>query len=282
MTGSRLLIKIGKDLLTPIKDRYPFIYLEHGRLEVDDSSVRWISSNGSVISLPIATIQCVLLGPGTSITHEAIKILAQTNCLVAWVGEDSFLFYAAGCAPTSNTKNLIKQITKSCNQEEKVKVARRLFKHRFPDDDISTRTITELMGMEGFRVRKLYEEMAEKYQVGWSGRAYEPGKFQMSDLTNRCLTALNAALYGIICSCIHALGLSPRTGFIHSGSPLPFVYDIADLYKKDLTIELAFRMTKEMYGVYNKDQLRNAFVQKAIEIRLLENIPKDIKKVLDI
>lgn len=280
MTKSRLMIKIEKELLTPVKDRHPFIYLEHGRLEVDDSSVRWCSATGIVVALPVALIQCILLGPGTTVTHEAIKVLAQTNCLVAWVGEDSFLYYASGCSPTSNTKNLVKQISLVSNQEYKSEVARRLFKHRFPSEDVSNKTIPELMGMEGFRVRKLYEMMAEKYQVGWSGRNFEPGKFQMSDITNKCLTALNAALYGVVCSCIHSLGLSPRIGFIHSGSPLPFVCDIADLYKKDLSIELAFKMTKEMYGIYNKEQLRNAFVRKAVEIRLLESIPRDIKKVL--
>lgn len=280
MTKSRLLIKIEKNLLTPVKDRYPFIYLEHGRLEVDDSSVRWLSAEGTIVAIPVATIQCLLLGPGTSVTHEAIKVLAQANCLAAWVGEDSLLFYAAGCSPTANTKNLVKQVALSAAPDKRVTVARKLFKYRFPDVDISDKSIPELMGMEGNRVRQLYEEMALQYQVGWTGRSFEPGKFQMSDITNRCLTALNAALYGVVNSCIHSLGLSPRIGFIHSGSPLPFVYDIADLYKKDLTIELAFKMTKQMGGVYMRDQLRNAFVEKAVEMRLLEMIPKDINQIL--
>lgn len=280
MTKSRLLIKIEKNLLTPVKDRYPFIYLEHGRLEVDDSSVRWLSAEGTIVAIPVATIQCLLLGPGTSVTHEAIKVLAQANCLAAWVGEDSLLFYAAGCSPTANTKNLVKQVALSASPDKRVTVARKLFKYRFPDVDISDKSIPELMGMEGNRVRQLYEEMALQYQVGWTGRSFEPGKFQMSDITNRCLTALNAALYGVVSSCIHSLGLSPRIGFIHSGSPLPFVYDIADLYKKDLTIELAFKMTKQMGGVYMRDQLRNAFVEKAVEMRLLEMIPKDINQIL--
>lgn len=280
MTKSRLLIKIEKNLLTPVKDRYPFIYLEHGRLEVDDSSVRWLSAEGTIVAIPVATIQCLLLGPGTSVTHEAIKVLAQANCLAAWVGEDSLLFYVAGCSPTANTKNLVKQVALSASPDKRVTVARKLFKYRFPDVDISDKSIPELMGMEGNRVRQLYEEMALQYQVGWTGRSFEPGKFQMSDITNRCLTALNAALYGVVSSCIHSLGLSPRIGFIHSGSPLPFVYDIADLYKKDLTIELAFKMTKQMGGVYMRDQLRNAFVEKAVEMRLLEMIPKDINQIL--
>ncbi len=282
MSKSRLLIKIEKELLPQIKSRYPFIYLEHGRLEVDDSSVRWVGADEGVVPLPIATIQCLLLGPGTVVTHAAIKALSQANCMPAWVGEDSLLFYAFGASPTANTQNIIKQITLATNEQEKVKVARRLFNFRFPDEDISEKTIPELMGMEGNRVRSCYEAMANQYQVGWIGRKFEPGNFHMSDLTNKCLTALNAALYGIVCSCIHALGLSARVGFIHTGSPLPFVYDIADLYKKELSIELAFRMTKEMGGTYKKELLRNAFVEKAIDMRLLERVPRDIKKILGI
>lgn len=89
--NNRLIIKVTHDTLPQIKDRYPFLYLERGRLEIDDSSVKWLDSSGEVIRLPIATITTLLLGPGTSVTHEAIKVLAAANCNVCWVGEDSLL-----------------------------------------------------------------------------------------------------------------------------------------------------------------------------------------------
>ena len=108
--GQRLIIKVTRDTLPKIRDRYPFVYLERGRLEIDDSSVKWIDSEGRVIPLPIATIQMLLFGPGTSVTHEAIKVLASANCMAAWVGEDSMLFYSYGLTPTADSTNLKKQI----------------------------------------------------------------------------------------------------------------------------------------------------------------------------
>jgi CRISPR/Cas system-associated endonuclease Cas1 len=74
------MIKVTKDTLPQVKEKYPFIYLERGRLEIDDSSVMWVDCEGQVIRLPIATINCLLLGPGTSITDESVKVLAASNC----------------------------------------------------------------------------------------------------------------------------------------------------------------------------------------------------------
>ena len=280
MKTNRLLIKVTKELLPQIKDRYPFIYLERGRLEVDDSSVRWIDNSGQVIPLPIATIQALLLGPGTSVTHEAIKVLAMVNCLLAWVGEDSLLYYASGHSPTHHSRNLMLQISLATNPVKRLSVAKKMFSYRFPTDIVKDKSLDELMGMEGIRVRQLYAEMAKKYQITWRGRSYSPGEFKFSDVTNRCITACNAALYGIICACTHSMGLSPRIGFIHSGSPLPFVYDIADLYKSEFSIELSFSLTKQLAGVYIAEQVRAAFVEKAIGGNLLQRIPQDIQNLL--
>src|SRR5574344_1067653 len=108
--STRLMIKVTRDTLPQVKDRYPFLYLERGRLEIDDSSVKWIDSTGDIIRLPIATISTLLLGPGTSVTHEAVKVMSAANCNICWVGEDSLLFYAAGKSPTANTRNMRKQI----------------------------------------------------------------------------------------------------------------------------------------------------------------------------
>lgn len=278
----RLFIKVTRDTLPKIRDRYPFLYLERGRLEVDDSSVKWIDSAGQVIPLPVATIQMILLGPGTSITHEAIKVLSSVNCMVSWVGEDSMLFYAFGLTPTADSRNLRTQILLSVDPENRTEVAKRMFRQRFSETDIKNCSISDLMGLEGNRVRNLYIEKAEHYQVGWTGRSYKPGEFMLSDVTNKILTSFNSALYAIVNSCILSLGFSPRIGFVHSGSPLPFTYDIADLYKAEMSIDLAFKLTRELGGVYLKNQIRTAFIDRAIQIDLLKKIPEDIYRVLAI
>jgi CRISPR-associated protein Cas1 len=278
----RLIIKVTRDTLPQVRDKYPFIYLERGRLEIDDSSVKWINSDGDVIRLPIATINCVLLGPGTSITHEAVKVMAAANCSVCWVGEDSLLFYAAGVTPTSNTRNLKKQMLIACDEKKSLDVVRRMYSRRFPTAELAGKTLPEMMGMEGYRVRELYEQKAQQYKVGWKGRRYLPGKFEMGDMTNQILTSTNAALYGILTSAVHAMGYSPHIGFIHSGSPLPFIYDLADLYKEVLCVDLAFALTLEMGGQYNKHKVANAFKTRVIEMDLLAKIGSDIEEILGV
>lgn len=284
MTGGgskkRLLIKVTHENLPQIKDRYPFIYLERGRIEIDDSSVKWIDSEGLVIRLPIATISTILLGPGTSVTHEAVKVMAAANCTVCWVGEDSLLFYAVGNSPTADTKNFRRQMEIAADPEKSLEVARRMFVRRFPEADLEGKNLREMRGMEGYRVRKLYEEKAVQYGVGWKGRRYVPGKMELSDLTNQILTACNSALYALINSCVYSMGFSPHIGFIHTGSPLPFVYDMADLYKAELCVDLAFKMTLEMAGTYDKYQVMSEFLGRVINMRLLEKINPDIEEML--
>jgi CRISPR-associated protein Cas1 len=274
--GQRLFIKITRESLPQIKDKYPFLYLERGRLEIDDSSVKWIDSEGNVIRLPIATINTVLLGPGTSITHEAVKVMASANCTVCWVGEDSLLFYAVGQTPTANTRNLRTQMLAAADKKKQTDTARRMFSRRFPETDLTGKTLKEMMGMEGYRVRELYEKKAKEYGAGWKGRSYIPGKFELGDLTNKILTATNAALYGLLTSAIYGMGYSPHIGFVHSGSPLPFVYDMADIYKETLCIDLAFSLTVKMGGLYNRHKVSDEFRKRVIEMKLLELIGGDI------
>jgi CRISPR-associated protein Cas1 len=278
--GQRLFVKVTRESLPQVKDKYPFLYLERGRLEIDDSSIKWIDSDANVVPLPVATLNTLLLGPGTTITHEAVKIAAAANCNVCWVGEDSLLFYAGGHLPTADTRNLRHQLEQSANPEASLSVARRMFARRFPDADLEGKNLKEMMGMEGHRVRSLYQQKAEQYQVGWKGRQFTPGKFSLSDITNQVLTSTNAALYGILCSAVHSMGYSPHIGFIHSGSPLPFVYDLADLYKEELCIDLAFALTKELAGKYNKQKVSGAFRERVIKMDLLAKLAEDIPLML--
>ena len=278
--AQRLLIKITRDTLPQVKDKYPFIYLERGRLEIDDSSIKWIDCDGNVVRLPVAMLNCLLLGPGTTVTREAVKVMAASNCGLCWVGEDSLIFYAAGQTPTSDTRNFRRQMLLSADPDKSLKVAARMFARRFPGEKLENKTLHQLMGMEGLRVRQLYEKKAIEYKVGWKGRQFTPGKFEMGDVTNRILTSANAALYGIICSAVHSMGYSPHIGFIHSGSPLPFVYDMADLYKEELSIDLAFSLTAPMAGTYDRHKTATEFRRRVIETNLLASIGPDIEAML--
>lgn len=276
----RLFIRITRETLPRIADKYPFLYLERGRLEVDDSSVRWIDCSKNCVRIPVATIACLLLGPGTTVTHEAIKTASAANCMLCWTGEDSLLFYAAGFSPTADTRNLQRQAMLSVVPEYSLAVAKKMFLRRFPGENLDDKDLHTLMGMEGIRVRDFYLQKAEEYGVGWKGRSYVPGKFELSDTVNRILTSCNAALYAILTSIIHSMGYSPHLGFIHSGSPLPFVYDLADLYKSELCVDLAFYLTKKMAGKYNRYTVSEAFRKRVIEKDIMKQVTLDIEELL--
>jgi len=155
-----------------------------------------------------------------------------------------------------------------------------MFARRFPNVNLQGKTLKEMMGMERIRIRELYEEKAQAYHVGWDRRSFVPGKFEMSNVTNQILTASNAALYALITSVIYTMGYSPHIGFIHSGSPLPFVYDLADLYKEYLCIDLAFYLTLDMAGKYNKYRVSSEFRNRVLRSNLLEQINPDIEQLL--
>ena len=280
--GERIILKPTLADLPKIRERYPFIYLEHGRIEVDDSSIKWISADREVIRLPAAVLMTVLLGPGTSITHEAVKVLATLNTTVCWVGEDSLMFYAVGQTPTSDTRNLKHQLELASDPERSLAVAKKMYLRRFPEAKIKSKKLPELMVMEGGRVRELYVQLAQKYFVLWQGRSYQPGKFELSDLTNKLITSCSSALYALVSSILHALGLSPRVGFIHSGSPLPFVYDVADLYKADLVFDLAFYLTAKMAGVYDRKYVLEEFRNRVIEYDFMTKCPNDVLEILEL
>ena len=173
------------------------------------------------------------------------------------------------------------QMLLAADDDKSVEVARRLFARRFPLAKLAGKSLKEMMGMEGYRVRQLYEQNAVKYNVGWKGRCFQPGKFEIGDITNQVLTSANAALYGILTSAVYSMGYSPHIGFIHSGSPLPFVYDMADLYKEWLCIDLAFSLTLEMAGKYNKAKVSAEFRKRVIEMDLLAKIGLDIQAILE-
>ena len=167
----RLFVKITRENLPQVKDRYPFIYLERGRLEVDDSSVKWIDCDANVVRIPCATINTLLLGPGTTITHEAVKVLATSNCVVAWVGEDSLLFYAVGQSPTSDSRNMRKQMLLAADPKKAEDTARRMYAKRFPEAELFGKNIKEMMGMsnvgdlaEGKIDKKMMQKMAKQFK----------------------------------------------------------------------------------------------------------------------
>lgn len=268
------------ETLAPAKERWTPIYLEHGRLEVDDASVKWIGADRTVLRIPVATVSALMLGPGTTVTHAAMKACADCNTPVAWVGEEGMRFYALGVAPTHDNARARHQVAVHAHKARRAEVARRMFVMRFgSDDEVAGQSVNTLMGMEGRRVKALYAEKGAKYGVSWKGRDYNPENWAVSDTINRAVSAANASLYALTTAIVCGIGYLPQIGFIHSAGTLPFVFDIADIYKPETTLEAAFQTVAVKPKADEKDVIAN--LKRIIEQeKLLYRIPRDVERLL--
>jgi len=266
------------EALSPAKDRWTPIYLEHGRLEVDDSSIKWIGADRLVYRLPVATISAVLLGPGTTVTHAAMKACADSNTPVCWIGEDGMRFYAFGITPNHDNLMPRKHAAAWADQKKRVVIARRMFARRFPGVDVAQYSIKELRGMEGLRVRAKYAELGQQYGVTWKGRDYDKTNWNLADNINRSLSAANASLYAVCAAVVCSLGYIPSLGIVHDGGTLPFVYDVADLYKEITSFAAAFQAIRQKPD--DKGELVRTLLKERIEQeKLLQKIPKDLEEL---
>jgi CRISPR-associated protein Cas1 len=260
------------ETLARARDRWTPVYLEHGRLEVDDSSVKWISADGLLCRIPAATVSAILLGPGTTITHAAVKACADSNTPLCWTGVDGMRFYATGITPTHDNQNPKRHAVAWADRKRRTAIGRAMFKGRFPEIEVEKYAVPELRGMEGIRVRTLYAQLGLHYGVTWKSRDYDKSNWKLADNINRAVSAATASLYALCNAVITSMGYLPQLGFIHKGGTLPFVYDIADLYKHETALPAAFQALRQ--NPLEDGELTRSLLKQLIEdTRLLQCIP---------
>ncbi len=268
-------------ILPKLRDGLSYVYLEHGKIERTQHAVELFDAQGGRTLVPTAALAVLMLGPGTSVTHEAIKVLAENGTLVMWCGEQGVRFYAQGMGETRKAYHLLRQAELVSDPDKRIQVVLRMYRYRFGEQLHPELSLEQVRGLEGVRVRKAYAEASREYGVEWSGRKYDRANWRAGDPINRALSVANACLNGLCHAGIVSGGYSPGLGFIHTGKQLSFVYDMADLYKVDLTVPLAFKMVAE-----SKDQLetrvRHACREAFRESRLLDRILPDIDQLLGI
>jgi CRISPR-associated protein Cas1 len=267
------------ETLAPAKDRWTPLYLEHGRLEVDDSSVKWIGSDGLLCRLPVATVSALILGPGTTVTHAAIKACAESNTIVCWTGADCLRFYAFGLSPNHSNDMPRLHAEAWADKRRRTQIARAMFKMRFPDGDVEEKSVKELRGMEGLRVRTFYAQLGLQHGVTWKGRNYDRQNWDTADDINRALSAANSSLYALCAAVCCSLGYLPSLGFVHDSGTLPFIYDVADLYKHLTSIPAAFLSVRQN-PKDDGELVRKLFKQRVEEERILQRMPKDLAALL--
>lgn len=271
-----------KDLheLPRFSESLSYLYLDHCRIEQDAKSIAAWAQDG-ITHVPASALSLLLLGPGTTVTHAAMRILAENGCSVVWCGELGVRTYAASTGETRHSRNLLRQAWLATRETTRLAVVTRMYRIRFPEPLPPDLTLRQIRGKEGARVRDAYAQAARQYGIEWTGRNYNRAEWDNSDPVNRALSAANACLYGLCHAAILSLGYSPALGFIHTGKQLSFVYDIADLYKAEISIPVAFVSAKENDANIERC-VRIQMRQLMTRAKLLDRIPGDIAHCLDV
>lgn len=262
--------------LVRAEDRLSFVYLERCTVHRDANAITATGENGTV-HIPAAALGVLVLGPGTTVSHHAMMLIADSGSSAVWVGEHGVRYYAHGRGLSRNTRMLEAQAHLVSHPRERLRIAREMYGRRFPGEDVSALTMQQLRGREGARVRRIYREHSRRTGVPWSKREYDPDDFSGGDPVNQALSAANSSLYGVVHSVIVALGCSPGLGFVHTGHYRSFVYDIADLYKAEMTISLSFDIAADPpvdIGGEARRRLRDVIYRDGFLARCAEDLQR--------
>lgn len=267
--------------LTPLalKERASMVFLEKGNLDVLDGAFVLVNASGVRTHIPVGGVACIMLEPGIRVSHAAVTLAARAGTLLTWVGEAGVRLYASGQPGGARSDKLLYQAALALDEAARTKVVRRMFAVRFGEEPPSRRSVDQLRGIEGTRVREMYKLLARQYRVPWKGRKYDPREWGSGDLPNRCVSAATACLHGLSEAAILAAGYAPAIGFLHTGKPRSFVYDIADLYKFDTVVPVAFRVAAQDPAEPER-AVRLACRDRFRESKLLKRIIPEIETVL--
>ena len=228
-----------------IKERVSLAFIEKGHLDVLDGAFVVVDAIGVRTHIPVGGITCLMLEPGTRVSHAAVTLASRVGCLLVWVGEAGVRLYSSGQPGGARSDRLLYQAKLALDEDLRLKVVRKMYAMRFQEEPPAKRSIQQLRGIEGVRVRKIYEMLAKQYGVDWKHRDYDSQNWGSGDVPNRCLSSATACLYGITEAAVLAAGYAPAIGFIHTGKPLSFVYDIADVFKFETVVPVAFKIASE-------------------------------------
>lgn len=268
----------------PIKERLSIIFIERGEIDVVDGAFVVVDAQGARVRpvlthVPVGGVACIMLEPGTRVSHRAAALAARVGTLLVWVGEAGVRVYSSGQPGGARSDRLLYQAKLALDDDLRLKVVRKMYAIRFGEEPPQRRSVEQLRGIEGARVKRTYQLLANQFGVTWKGRNYNPETWDASDLPNRCLSAATACLYGVTEAAVLAAGYAPAVGFIHTGKPLSFVYDIADIYKFESVVPLAFKIAASN-PVSPDRAVRLACRDVFRQTKLLERIIPDIEDIL--
>lgn len=264
----------------PIKERMSVVFVERGEIDVLDGAFVVVDATGVRTHIPVGGVACIMLEPGTRLSHRAAALAARVGTLLVWVGEAGVRLYSAGQPGGARSDRLLYQARLALDETLRLKVVRKMYAVRFGEEPPARRSVEQLRGIEGARVRQTYQLLARQFGISWKGRDYDAEDWDSADLPNRCLSAATSCLYGVTEAAVLAAGYAPAVGFIHTGKPLSFVYDVADVYKFETVVPVAFKVAASNPPGNPERAVRLACRDVFRQTRLLERIIPDIEAML--
>ena len=236
----------------PHADRHGLLWLSRGALTVRDGTLRFDRRRGpddgealdeGEYGIPFQTLSMILLGPGSTVSHDALRLMARHGTALVAVGEDGVRCYTAPPLMPDSSDTARRQMRAWANPDSRIAVARNMYALRlgeiFPDSDIA-----ELRGMEGYRMRRTYQNLARRYGIDWRGRRYDRGDPLSADIPNQAINHASVAVTSAAAIAVTAMGAIPQLGFIHEHSGEAFALDVADLFRDDILLPAAFRSAR--------------------------------------
>ncbi|MGI8623034.1 MAG: type I-E CRISPR-associated endonuclease Cas1e [Solirubrobacteraceae bacterium] len=268
-----------------IRDRASYLFVQHARVEQDQRSIQLLTPTGRV-RVPAASLAVLMLGPGTSITHAAMRSLAECGCQVTWTYGDHRRTFAGAINSDQSARRAIHQARVVSDDRRRLRVARRMYVARFDRPLRADLTLEQVRGMEGVRVREAYRQASARTGVPWRGRSFGPSAADGQDAVNIALSAASEALYGVCHATVVHAGWVPHLGVVHTGTATSFVLDIADLYRAHTVIPAAFDVAAG-FGLpgWSPDEVRKGaravLRDRLVEHRVLSGLVKDVDEVMD-
>lgn len=265
--------------LPQVSAQLSFLYISDARIVQDSTGVVALSEDkGRKIrtSIPVASIAALLLGHGTSVTQPALATISKHGAAILWTGADATRTHGWSYSLTSSARWAEAQASAWADPSTRVQVAVAMYRKRFGTEASPGTTLRQLRGLEGQRMKSLYRDLANRYGIEFK-RSYRIDDFAAADPVNQSLSAANAALYGVSLAATVALGCHPGLGFVHAGNISSFVFDIADLYKADVSIPAAFEASTKANPVAAARRLTREAI---VEGRILTRAVSDIQDLL--
>jgi len=265
----------------PQKSRNGLVYVQFARLAIDNGSLVIVHDEADeVIELPYQRVNAFLLGPGTTITHDAVRHCTRHGTCLAFVGLDGTRLYSAPPIFERDSALARQQALYWANETLRVMVTKRMYAKRFGETP-RTNDLDALRGLEAARIKESYRLLAAEHGIEWKGRRYDRADPLAADLPNQAINHAVTALEACVAIAVQATATIPQLGFMHEDSAKSWVLDLCDLYRTSVTVPVAFACVKKRDAAVPLDrQVRRAVSEHVRRKAFIDQAIDDIKELL--